>query len=79
MNFIQVNNIRTCSLLASTGCFSHAKIRLANENNVLDIEGHLGIITLCRTLTANHIYIHGLISDRKGPVYGGYLTPGCTQ
>lgn len=77
LEFIQVNNIRAGSLLTGVGCLSHAKIRLANEKNVLDIEGPLEILTLCGTLTAKHVHIHISVSDRKGQVYGGHLMPGC--
>lgn len=77
LEFIQLNNIRSGSLLTGVGCLSQAKIRLANENNVLDIEGPLEIITLCGTLTPQHVHIHISVADRKGQVYGGHLMSGC--
>lgn len=77
LEFVQVNSIQAGSLLSGVGCLSQAKIRLADENDVLDIDGPLEIITLSGTLTPQHVHIHISVADRKGGIYGGHLMPGC--
>ncbi|OBU12829.1 DNA-binding protein [Photobacterium aquimaris] len=77
LELVKVNGIQAGSLLTGVGCLSHANIRLANENNTLNITGPLEIITLSGTLTPQHIHVHISVADRKGNVYGGHLMPGC--
>ncbi|WP_163923005.1 PPC domain-containing DNA-binding protein [Photobacterium sp. Alg240-V54] len=77
LELVKVNSIQAGSLLTGVGCLSHANIRLANENNTLNITGPLEIITLSGTLTPQHIHVHISVADREGNVYGGHLMPGC--
>ncbi|PSV16116.1 DUF296 domain-containing protein [Photobacterium kishitanii] len=77
LEFVQKNSIQAGSLLSGVGCLSKAKIRLADENNVLNLEEPLEIITLSGTLTPQHVHIHISVADGKGCVYGGHLMPGC--
>ncbi|MCD9538821.1 PPC domain-containing DNA-binding protein [Photobacterium carnosum] len=77
LEFIQLNKIQSGSLLTGVGCLSQAKIRLANEQKILHLDGPLEIISLSGTLTLKHVHIHISVADGEGRVYGGHLVSGC--
>ncbi|MEC6797396.1 PPC domain-containing DNA-binding protein [Photobacterium sp. S4TG1] len=77
LEIIQLKKIQAGSLLTGIGCLSQAKIRLANEQKILHLEGPLEIISLSGTLTPKHVHVHISVADSEGRVYGGHLVPGC--
>ncbi|WP_279146831.1 PCC domain-containing protein [Photobacterium carnosum] len=47
LEFIQLNKIQSGSLLTGVGCLSQAKIRLANEQKILHLDGPLARTATC--------------------------------
>ncbi|MGF1704002.1 DNA-binding protein [Photobacterium makurazakiensis] len=75
-DYVNENNIQAGSLLSTVGCLSIAVIRLANESQLLTLDGPLEVLSLSGTLTPNHVHLHISVADSLGKVYGGHLVEG---
>ncbi|MEJ2765553.1 PPC domain-containing DNA-binding protein [Photobacterium sp. MCCC 1A19761] len=76
LDYLSQHTIQASSMLSGVGCLTEVDIRLADERQVLHLDGPLEILTLSGTLTPKHAHLHISVADQAGRVYGGHLVEG---
>jgi len=64
------------AIVTCVGSLSHARLRLADANDVADIEGPLEIVSLAGTVAVSGAHLHAAVADANGRVVGGHLAYG---
>ena len=74
---VQHRQIVAGTLLTCVGSLTDVALRLANQNEATHYSGHLEIVSLTGTLSANGSHVHLSVSDSTGRTLGGHLMAGC--
>jgi len=64
-------------VLSAVGSLAHATLRLANRENLSEVDGHFEIVSMTGTVSLHGSHLHVSISDGDGKTIGGHLVPGC--
>ncbi len=64
-------------ILSCVGSLTHARLRLAGGEDVLELAGPLEIVALVGTLAPDGPHLHAALADRAGRVHGGHVLAGC--
>ena len=75
--FVKENNIEAGCILSAVGSFAHAKLRLANQDDLTEYEGPFEIVSATGTISTHGSHIHISFSDNNGKTIGGHLVSGC--
>ncbi len=74
---VKERNIEAGCVLSGVGSLTHATLRLANQNDYSEYEGHFEIVSLTGTISIHGSHLHISISDDHGRTVGGHLVSGC--
>lgn len=77
-DFVVKNKIKAGWISTCVGSLTKYNIRLANQPEVSNGEGHFEIVSLTGTLSENGSHLHISISDSTGKTIGGHMADGCT-
>lgn len=75
--YVKQHNIDAGCILSSVGSLTHATLRLANQNDYNEYEGHFEIVSMTGTVSIHGSHLHLAISDGDGVTIGGHLVSGC--
>ena len=76
--YLETNAITAGCIVSAVGSFTHATLRLANQNHYDEYDGFFEIVSITGTVSTNGSHIHISISDSTGKTSGGHLVQGCT-
>jgi len=77
INLIKSKNISAGYVAACVGSLKRAKLRMADENEIVEFKHKFEIVSLVGTLCRDGVHLHISLSDRNGKVIGGHLKDGC--
>ena len=75
--FTARQQIQAGCVLCGVGSLTHATLRLANQSDYAQYEGHFEIVSITGTVSIHGSHLHVAISDEQGRTVGGHLVPGC--
>jgi predicted DNA-binding protein with PD1-like motif len=71
-------DLEAAFVLQGIGSLSVAQLRFAGAEQATELRGDLEILTLAGSISPNGAHLHMSVSDARGQVHGGHVTPGCT-
>lgn len=63
--------------MTCVGSLTRAVFRLANQKDLMELNGHFEIVSLTGVLSENGSHCHIAISDEQGRTIGAHLMDGC--
>lgn len=75
--FVIQHTLLAGCVLSGVGSLTQATLRLANQPNYHQVQGHFEIVSITGTVSVNGSHLHLSISDEQGQTIGGHLVPGC--
>ena len=75
--FVMQEQIEAGCILSGVGSLTHATLRFANRETVMEYDGHFEIVSITGTLSVHGSHLHIAISDGDGKTVGGHLVSGC--
>ena len=70
-------HIAAGAVLTCVGSLTDVTLRLANQENPSNWNGHFEIVSLVGTLSTSGSHLHLSVSDSTGRTLGGHLLEGC--
>jgi uncharacterized protein len=77
-NTLRALDLEAAFVLQGIGSLSVAQLRFAGAGHATELRGDLEILTLAGSISPDGAHLHMSVSDARGQVYGGHVTPGCT-
>lgn len=74
---IAEHTIQAGYIASAVGSLDRAKLRLAGEAGMLELDGPLEIVSATGTVGVGGMHIHISVSDSDGKTLGGHLVEGC--
>lgn len=75
--FVVAHRIEAGALLTCVGSLTDLSLRLANQDDPTNWQGHFEIVSLVGTLSTNGSHLHLSAADSTGRTLGGHLMAGC--
>ena len=75
--FVMQEQIEAGCILSGVGSLTHATLRFANRETVMEYAGHFEIVSITGTVSVHGSHLHIAISDGDGKTIGGHLVSGC--
>lgn len=75
--FVNKQLIQAGCIVCAVGSLTKANLRLANQDNYTQYDGHFEIVSITGTISIHGSHIHIAISDEHGQTVGGHLGAGC--
>lgn len=75
--FVVAHRIEAGALLTCVGSLTDLSLRLANQDDPTNWQGHFEIVSLVGTLSTNGSHLHLSAADSTGRMLGGHLMAGC--
>lgn len=74
---IQQKRIQAGAMLTCVGSLTQVVLRLANQEQASNWQGHFEIVSLVGTFSTHGCHLHLAVSDSTGHTIGGHLLEGC--
>jgi predicted DNA-binding protein with PD1-like motif len=74
---MESSGMRAAVVASLVGSLTHAKLRAAGGQKILDITGPIEITGATGTLSPTGMHVHIAIADANGATFGGHLIEGC--
>jgi len=72
----QTHSIEAACVLTCVGSLTTAKLRFANQEQAVELNGHFEIVSLTGVLSRHGSHFHISISDKHGKTTGAHLLEG---
>lgn len=76
-DYVSEHAVSAGCVLSGVGSLTQATLRLANQFEYNQYQGHFEIVAITGTVSTNGSHLHIAISDGEGHTTGGHLVPGC--
>jgi predicted DNA-binding protein with PD1-like motif len=76
-SIVREEEIQAGCVLSGVGSLTHAKLRLANREDLSEYEGYFEIVSMTGTISIHGSHLHISVSDEDGKTTGGHLVSGC--